>query len=466
MADNNSAPLSDMEASLADSATIVDLQTRQEPRRCDAGRANRSWSAPATGAPGAASADPDMEDGVKGDTADTPSAIPETVEAVALAAARKGREDPDSLGAADFVTVCNVLLDHPDRIDEKTRKLAARGQRLPQTLLSDAVRHCCRVVAGWGEAEGATDDLGADVAPVPQHPQTPAAATPASQAPRPSDGRRSEWLARIVHEAGAPDGRAVESIETERLRLCALRMPRTHDPAQLAELAASVRDKGVLQPLIVRTVGQGYEIVAGERRWLAARALGRSRVPAVVLTLSDQEVLEVALVENLQRRDLDPIEEAEGYRQLVETYGLDQETLARAVGKSRSHICHMLRLLRLPHHAQHLLREGRVSAGHARAALAAENPGALVVRAADRNLTVREVERLARAEPRRPASSRRGDSPAEHPRRAALQDRLAQLTGRPAQLRLDAAGHGKLTLDVDVALIESLIRALEGDAAS
>jgi len=461
MADNNSAPLSDLEASPADSATVVDLQARQEARRSDAGQAHCM-----TGAPGPrTNAAPD-DGGSEGDGDPEAAGLRETVEALALAAAHKGRADPDDLSAANFVTVCDVLLAHPDRIDEKTRRLAARGRRMPQTLLSDAVRHCCRVVAEWGDAEQSTEGLSEDAAPVPRHPQTPTGPTPASEAPRPRDGRRSEWLARIVHEAGAPDGRAVESIETERLRLCALRMPRTHDPARLAELAASVRDKGVLQPLIVRPAGQGYEIVAGERRWLAARALGRRRVPATVLTLSDQEVLEVALVENLQRRDLDPIEEAEGYRQLIETYGLDQEVLARAVGKSRSHICHMLRLLRLPHHAQHLLREGRVSAGHARAALAAEDPGALVVRAADQGLTVREVERLARAEPRRPASARRADRPAEHPRRAALQDRLAQLTGRPAQLRLDAAGHGKLTLEVDIALIESLIRTLEGDAAS
>ena len=178
--------------------------------------------------------------------------------------------------------------------------------------------------------------------------------------------------------------------------------PRRHfDADALADLARSIGEKGIIQPLIVRespgAPGE-YEIVAGERRWRAAQMAKLHEVPVLLRDFSDIEVLEVAIIENIQRADLNPVEEAAGYSQLMTKFGHTQEKLAEVLGKSRSHIANAVRLLNLPEEVQVHLREGRLSAGHARALITAPEPAALARKIIQKGLSVRETEKLAKAD--------------------------------------------------------------------
>ena len=179
--------------------------------------------------------------------------------------------------------------------------------------------------------------------------------------------------------------------------------PRRHfDEAALDELAASLGSRGLIQPIVVRPKGGGFEIVAGERRWRAAQRARLHDVPVIVRELDDAETIELAIVENVQRQDLNAIEEAQAYRRLAEDYGHTQEALARIVGKSRSHVANLLRLLDLPDPVRNALADGRLTMGHARALAAAPDPVELAHEVMRRDLSVRETEALARgASPRR-----------------------------------------------------------------
>lgn len=204
----------------------------------------------------------------------------------------------------------------------------------------------------------------------------------------------------------APTGSsAVQTVPIELLRPSRLQ-PRRHFPEnELAALAESIRTKGVMQPLLVRRAADdgGYEIVAGERRWRAAQLAGVHELPVVVRELSDRDTLEVALIENVQRQDLSPLEEAEGYRRLIDEFGHTQEALAAALGKSRSHIANLLRLLGLPRPVREMLEQGTLSAGHARALLGASDPLAIAEMVVGRGLNVRQTETLVQADKARPA---------------------------------------------------------------
>jgi len=170
-------------------------------------------------------------------------------------------------------------------------------------------------------------------------------------------------------------------------------------PEALDELAASIREKGVIQPLIVRESPRNagnFEIVAGERRWRAAQMAQQHEVPVVVRDFDDTEVLEVAIIENIQRADLNPVEEALGYRQLMDRFGHTQEKLGESLGKSRSHIANLMRLLQLPEAVLDFLREGKISAGHARALITTDDPEALAKQVISRDLSVRQTEKLAK----------------------------------------------------------------------
>lgn len=172
------------------------------------------------------------------------------------------------------------------------------------------------------------------------------------------------------------------------------------DEEALRELSASIAQHGILQPLLVRPLpGGGYQLVAGERRWRAARMAGLEEVPAVIRELTDREAAELAMIENLQREDLNPMEEAKGYQTLMETYGMTQEEAARAVNKSRPAVANALRLLQLPDEVAEMVAEGRLSAGHARAVLSFSEEERLPAaqEAAEKGLTVRELERRAKA---------------------------------------------------------------------
>ena len=173
---------------------------------------------------------------------------------------------------------------------------------------------------------------------------------------------------------------------------------RDFDPAALEELAESIRAKGIIQPLVVRQMGDGglYEIVAGERRWRAAQMAQLHQVPVVIRNFSDDEVIEIAIIENIQRQDLSAIEEALAFKQLMDRFGHTQEKLAEALSKSRSHIANTVRLLTLPDSVQALVRAGKLSAGHARALIGAENPEAVAQKVVAQGLSVRDTEKLAK----------------------------------------------------------------------
>lgn len=173
---------------------------------------------------------------------------------------------------------------------------------------------------------------------------------------------------------------------------------KTFRPEELAELADSIKQNGILQPLLVRKKGSGYEIVAGERRYQAAKAAGLTEIPVVIRDISDDDVFKLALIENLQRSDLSPLEEAQGYRQLIKEKGLTQEELAKLLSKSRSAITNTLRLLDLPREVQELVEEGKLTAGHARAILAVpseEGRIQLAQKVVAERLSVRQTESLA-----------------------------------------------------------------------
>jgi ParB family chromosome partitioning protein len=173
--------------------------------------------------------------------------------------------------------------------------------------------------------------------------------------------------------------------------------PRRHfDEGALDELAASLKARGLLQPIIVRSHEGGYQIVAGERRWRAAQRAQLHQVPAIVRTMNDAETLELAIIENIQRQDLNAIEEAEAYQRLGAEYGHTQEVLGKLVGKSRSHVANLLRLLDLPADVRAALADGRLSMGHARALITAIDPAALAQQVIRDGLSVRETERLAK----------------------------------------------------------------------
>ena len=174
---------------------------------------------------------------------------------------------------------------------------------------------------------------------------------------------------------------------------------RTFDEDKLSELTESIRSKGIFQPLIVRQRpdnNQQYEIVAGERRWRAAQRANLHQVPVIVREFNDTEVLEIAIIENIQRADLNPVEEAAGYRQLMDRFGHTQEKLAEALGKSRSHIANLLRLLNLPTDVQGYLVSGQLFTGHARALITSDHPSELAKKIIAGNLSVRETERLVK----------------------------------------------------------------------
>ncbi len=180
------------------------------------------------------------------------------------------------------------------------------------------------------------------------------------------------------------------------------------DSAPLDDLVASIREKGVLQPLIVRRVGDGFEIVAGERRWRAAQQAQLHELPVVIRDFTDTEVLEVAIIENIQRADLNPIEEAAGFKQLMDRFGHTQEKLAEALGKSRSHIANLLRLLNLPQSIQEHVLRGDLSSGHARALVTAVDPEALAKKIIAGGLSVRQTEALVKKSAARSGDERTG----------------------------------------------------------
>jgi len=220
----------------------------------------------------------------------------------------------------------------------------------------------------------------------------------------------------------------------EKIRAGSLQPRRTFSPGALEELVASIREKGILQPVLVRPTPDGYELVAGERRFRAAESAGLSTIPAVVRRLTDREALEAALVENVQRTDLNAIELAEGYQRLAHDFSLSQEQVAERVGKDRATVANTVRLLRLPSPVRQAVADGRLSAGHARALLSAppEHAPAICETVLRRGLSVRETERLCGAAVKRTTARRPAPSDAH---RKSLEEELSRRGGTRVRLR-------------------------------
>lgn len=269
----------------------------------------------------------------------------------------------------------------------------------------------------------------------------------ASEGKRPNLGRGLSALLgeESVESQDVPEGRPIQTIPIENLHPGRYQPRHRMDDEHLQELAQSIGDKGILQPLLVRrdpTNGTEFEIIAGERRWRAAQLARIHEVPVIVKELSDQEALEIGLVENLQREDLSPLEEAEGYRRLKDEFDYTQEELASSLGKSRSHVANTMRLLTLPDAVKALLDDGELTAGHARALINAEDPVGLARKVARRGLNVRQTEKLAqgRAKPARPAPEPEKDSDT-----LALERDLSNLLGLRVGIQF-RGGRGSLTI--------------------
>jgi ParB family chromosome partitioning protein len=243
---------------------------------------------------------------------------------------------------------------------------------------------------------------------------------------------------------GGPNPQHPETARGSRQTPIEFLRPNPHNPrkrfdaAELEELAASIKERGIIQPVVVRAisgVADAYEIIAGERRWRAAQRAGLHEIPVIVVEAGDREALEIAIVENVQRADLNALEEAAGYAQLGTDHGYSHSDIARVVSKSRSHVANTLRLTQLPEHTRSLLAGGKISAGHARALLAVADPDGLANRIVAEGLTVRDIERLGEnsGKTTRP---RKGTAPVDADTRA-LQDKLALALGTKVAIRHD-----------------------------
>lgn len=275
----------------------------------------------------------------------------------------------------------------------------------------------------------------------------------------PQSGRRGlgRGLSALLGEADPPlndvaraDGGSIVSNEVsiELLRRNPDQPRRVFDEAELEDLSQSIREKGVLQPILVRPAPGApgeFQIVAGERRWRAAQRAGLHSVPAVVREFNDLEVLEIGIIENVQRSDLNPLEEAAGYKALIDRFGRTQEAVAASVGKSRSHIANLLRLLNLPDSVRTYLAEGKLTAGHARAVASAPDPDRLAELIVQRGLSVRQAEDLARKATDRPEPKTAKPRRAPDADTAALEQDLSEALGLSVQL-IDHAGRGELRI--------------------
>ncbi len=273
-------------------------------------------------------------------------------------------------------------------------------------------------------------------------------ASPLRKPPRPGLGRGlSSLLGDAPQSVGGSDRDAGDNVRTLPISSIAPHpgQPRRRfDEAALEELARSIEERGIIQPILVRPHGHDYQIVAGERRWRAAQRARLHEVPVIVREISDSETMELALVENIQREDLNAIEEAEAYHAMIEQFGHTQEQLGKLVHKSRSHVSNLLRLLDLPPPVREMLVDGRIEMGHARALIGAPDPVALAEKVAAQGLSVRETEKLARAaKPGSPTKSRpSGERDADI---AALERQLGDLLGLAVRIAHGEKG-GTLTL--------------------
>jgi ParB family transcriptional regulator, chromosome partitioning protein len=273
-----------------------------------------------------------------------------------------------------------------------------------------------------------------------------------AQPPRPS--RLGKGLAALIGDTNVDvamaKNRPQRTIPIEFVRANPLNPRKYFAEEELNELSASIREKGIIQPLLVRPkpdMPDVYEIIAGERRWRAAQRAGLHDVPVVVLEATDKEALELAIIENVQRADLNPLEEAAGYEQLMEQFSYVQADLAKVVGKSRSHVANTMRLSKLPDSVKTMVGGGELSAGHARALLAVKDPDSIAKRILAQGLTVRDVERIAQSE----AGAANGietksSRPGKDADTKALEKALSDVIGLAVSIDHKAGGGGAVSI--------------------
>jgi ParB family chromosome partitioning protein len=282
----------------------------------------------------------------------------------------------------------------------------------------------------------------------------------ARKEPSPRLGRGlAALLGDVAVQAPAPPGGAVRALPLDLLEPNPFQ-PRTFmDASALDELTQSIRAQGILQPLLVRPHPSRpgrFQIVAGERRWRAAGAAGLHEVPTLVREMADTEAAAVALVENLQRQDLNPIDEADGFNRLISQFGLTQDALGQAVGKSRSHVANTLRLLNLPQSVKEAVRKGEISAGHARALLAHPEPERALLDVIGRGLSVRQTEALA-ARDADPADGSRAE-PTHGPEAVALERHLAEQLGLKVRVNFNGKGGFIQIYYADLDQLDTLVK--------
>lgn len=256
-------------------------------------------------------------------------------------------------------------------------------------------------------------------------------------------------LAALLPAVEVQAGEPVQEVAVKEIRPNSYQPRRVFNEEKLAELAESVRIHGVLQPVVVRAVIGGFELVAGERRWRAAQLAGLERVPAVVRELGDAEMMEIALVENLQREDLNPLEEATAFQRLIQEFGLTQEELGRRLGKSRSHIANIMRLLNLPAAVQENVSRGTITMGHARALLAledAELQNQVCRQVVAKNLSVRETENMVRTLLTRKKEEKKKKAQRPDPWMAAMETNLKHALATQVRIKPGRRG-GKIEIE-------------------
>ncbi len=242
----------------------------------------------------------------------------------------------------------------------------------------------------------------------------------------------------LLGEDRGPPERTQRTLPIDQIRPSRVQPRRIFRKEDLESLTQSVRDKGILQPILVRPNPDDpkkFELIAGERRWLAAQAAKLHEIPVVIRDMGDEDALEIALIENLQRQDLSPLEEAEAFRRLMDEFKHTQETVSRIVGMSRSHVANTLRLLSLPAAVKEMIDQGALTAGHARALLKAADPEALAKEIIARGLNVRESERMGKTRPKKPKAGAAADADGKPVDTVALEKELAVLLGLAVEIK-------------------------------
>ncbi|CAH1657262.1 MAG: ParB/RepB/Spo0J family partition protein [Chelatococcus sp.] len=291
----------------------------------------------------------------------------------------------------------------------------------------------------------------------------------------PARSRLGRGLAALIGDVGEEFG-ALERTRTPGQRLVPVEFlrPNPRNPRKafveedLSELADSIRQRGVIQPIVVRSLPHlidVFEIIAGERRWRAAQRAGLHEVPVVVIEADDKTALEIAIIENVQRADLNPMEEAAGYERLIADFDYSQNDLAQVIGKSRSHVANTLRLLKLPTGVKDLVNDGQLSAGHARALLGLEDPESVARQVIEKGLNVRDVERIAQDEARdsgKPSVPRARAKAEKDPDTRALEKALEDVLGLTVTINHQARGGEMRIRYLTLDQLDALCRRLQG----